>query len=105
MNCYLKPTERKRRKIEPFVTFNSQVLEKTIDENGNIVQTIKEVDNTVNPLEGLDARNFELDPIIASGATGLLKQMPLLNGSNLSKLDAVDSHLSYVESLKNENNG
>lgn len=71
---------------------------RSIDEDGNphFSTEVRVLDGC---LDGLDANNFEISTVLAAGATDLLKEMPMQSGSILKNVDAIDAHLSHVESI------
>lgn len=102
MFCYLeKPRQQAfEETLERPAPSPSLETEKVIDENGYPVtrQVLRDPSN--HPLKGLKSKDFELDLLVASGATGLLKEMPLIGGNKLAQLDSIEAQSEHLSTLK-----
>lgn len=75
------------------------VVSRQLDSDGSVHVT-KELRLVTDPFNGLDARSFELDAVIAAGAIDLLKQVSPISSSNLDQLDSIDSHIEHLANVK-----
>lgn len=76
-------------------------------DNGRILsKTVYKEVNPVDLFKDIDARDFAIENIVASGATDMLRPCPLLHGDALSMADSGEVAASALESAMNnaENN-
>lgn len=102
MLIYRKKTTPQVKEVPHELPHIITVQDTLIDESGTVQHLLVD-----KPTDGfltcLDARNFELDIVVASGATASLKQVGYAEQQALDAMDAVDSHLAYTDHLSNGN--
>lgn len=70
--------------------------------NGNMLPKVElKVVEPRTRLKGLSTRDFDLQNLVASGASDLLREMPLMSRSPLSAADNMESQLHNINT-KNE---
>lgn len=100
---YLSSKQKHYYPAQPeLVTFQAET-EDYLDDSGNPAKRVI-YKSAENSLVGLNARDFDLDVIIATGSLDALKQTPLIQGGSLAMLDAFDSHVEYLSTLKTDVN-
>lgn len=105
--CYVQPpTSNEFVTTEtplPLESFEETVT--NINQDGTVTKTTVKKDSSDHPLKGLKAKDFDLELLVATGSTGLLKETPLISGDRLSQLDSIESHAEYLSTLNSSSNG